>query len=88
MPEGAALDFASERFMALEAAGVAAAASAAFVLVAGGLGERLGYSGIKVALPAESATGRCFLQVYIEHILALQVGTGGCSEWVVGGRGW
>ena len=39
-----------------------AAADAAFVLVAGGLGERLGYSGIKLALPSESATGTCFLQ--------------------------
>jgi hypothetical protein len=30
-------------------------------------------SGIKVALPAESASGRCFLQLYIETILALEV---------------
>ncbi len=45
------------------APGVEAAADAAFVLVAGGLGERLGYSGIKLALPSESATGACFLQV-------------------------
>ena len=43
--------------------GVKAAGSAAFVLVAGGLGERLGYSGIKLALPVESASGKCFLQV-------------------------
>ena len=44
-------------------AGVKAAAHAAFVLVAGGLGERLGYSGIKLALPADSARNACFLQV-------------------------
>ena len=44
-------------------AGVKAAAQAAFVLVAGGLGERLGYSGIKLALPVDSASGKCFLQV-------------------------
>ena len=43
--------------------GVEAAGSAAFVLVAGGLGERLGYSGIKLALPADSARGACYLQV-------------------------
>jgi UDP-sugar pyrophosphorylase len=48
------------------------AGEAGYVLVAGGLGERLGYSGIKVALPAESASGICFLQLYIEYILALQ----------------
>ena len=33
------------------------------MLVAGGLGERLGYSGIKLALPSDSARGACFLQV-------------------------
>lgn len=44
-------------------AGVEASREAAFVLVAGGLGERLGYSGIKIALPAELASGKCFLQV-------------------------
>ncbi len=130
VPEGERLDFASDRFMELEAKGLGAVARAAFVLVAGGLGERLGYSGewwgvavglqwelgfrkkvqglhvhrerrgfarrtrltpcnntrvcararcettgIKVALPAESASGRGFLQLYVEFILALQVGT-------------
>lgn len=45
---------------------------AAFILVAGGLGERLGYSGIKVALPTETATGTSYLQLYCESILALQ----------------
>ena len=46
------------------------------MLVAGGLGERLGYSGIKVALPTESATGTCYLQLYAESILALQARAG------------
>jgi hypothetical protein len=41
-------------------------ASTAFVLVAGGLGERLGYGGIKVALPSEITTGKCYLALYIE----------------------
>ncbi|XP_065040304.1 UDP-sugar pyrophosphorylase isoform X2 [Musa acuminata AAA Group] len=58
--------------MMLEEAGVREARRAAFVLVAGGLGERLGYKGIKLALPSETTTGRCFLQHYIESILALQ----------------
>jgi UDP-sugar pyrophosphorylase len=48
VPEGEALDFGSDRFVELERGGVAAAGGCAFVLVAGGLGERLGYSGIKV----------------------------------------
>ena len=34
------------------------------MLVAGGLGERLGYSGIKLALPSDTARGACFLQVH------------------------
>ena len=72
VPEGETLDFGSEHFRELERKGVEAAGESAFVLVAGGLGERLGYSGIKVALPAESASGTCFLKLYIESILALQ----------------
>ncbi|PSC70970.1 UDP-sugar pyrophosphorylase 1 [Micractinium conductrix] len=71
VPEGEKLDFGSERFRELERAGVKAAGGCAFVLVAGGLGERLGYSGIKVAFPVESASGRPFLQLYVEHLLAL-----------------
>lgn len=46
-------------------AGVAASEHAAFVLVAGGLGERLGYSGIKVKLPVDSARSASFLQVKV-----------------------
>jgi hypothetical protein len=45
VPEGERLDFGSGRFLQLEAQGLAAAGTAAFVLVAGGLGERLGYQG-------------------------------------------
>jgi len=44
----------------------------AFVLVAGGLGERLNYKGIKVEIPFETSTYTCFLQYYIEYILAIQ----------------
>lgn len=44
----------------------------AFVLVAGGLGERLNYKGIKVEIPFETSTHTCFLQYYIEYILAIQ----------------
>ncbi len=44
----------------------------AFVLVAGGLGERLGYPGIKVAIPFDLLAHKTFLNYYIEYILALQ----------------
>ncbi|XWS21687.1 hypothetical protein CRYUN_Cryun30bG0075700 [Craigia yunnanensis] len=72
VPTGEILSFGDENFIKFEEAGVKEAQNAAFVLVAGGLGERLGYNGIKVALPAETTTGTCFLQLYIESILALQ----------------
>lgn len=72
VPSGEVLNFGDDNFVSLEAAGIKEARNAAFVLVAGGLGERLGYKGIKVALPRETTTGKCFLQHYIESILALQ----------------
>ncbi|PIN16492.1 UDP-N-acetylglucosamine pyrophosphorylase [Handroanthus impetiginosus] len=72
VPSGEALNFGDDNFVRYEEAGVREARKAAFVLVAGGLGERLGYNGIKVALPVETTTGTCFLQHYIESILALQ----------------
>ena len=43
-----------------------------FIIVAGGLGERLGYSGIKTALPCETTTNTCYLELYISQILAFQ----------------
>ncbi|KAG5067506.1 hypothetical protein GLYMA_04G245100v4 [Glycine max] len=72
VPTGETLAFGDENYIKFEEAGVLEARKAAFVLVAGGLGERLGYSGIKLALPAETTTRTCFVQNYIESILALQ----------------
>lgn len=48
VPTGENLTFADENFIKYEETGVKEAKNAAFVLVAGGLGERLGYNGIKV----------------------------------------
>ena len=72
VPHGRELLAGSAAFLAAEAEGVQAAKRAAFVLVAGGLGERLGYSGIKIALPAETLTRRSFLELYAQQILALE----------------
>lgn len=72
VPQGHRLQFGTAAWAEMEEAGLANAHGACFVLVAGGLGERLGYNGIKVALPHELATGKCYLQCYIETILALQ----------------
>lgn len=80
VPSGENLTFADENFIKYEETGVKEAKNAAFVLVAGGLGERLGYNGIKVALPSETCTGTCFLQLYMESILALQEASNRLAE--------
>ena len=48
VPSGEVLTFGDDKFMQYEELGVKEVRNAAFVLVAGGLGERLGYNGIKV----------------------------------------
>jgi len=72
VPTGTSLRFGSEEYLEHEQVGVEELDGCAFVLVAGGLGERLGFSGIKVALPYQISTGDCYLQLYIRSILALQ----------------
>eukprot|EP01017_Pseudomicrothorax_dubius_P045185 TRINITY_DN7778_c0_g1_i3.p1 TRINITY_DN7778_c0_g1~~TRINITY_DN7778_c0_g1_i3.p1 ORF type:complete len:422 (+),score=149.67 TRINITY_DN7778_c0_g1_i3:49-1266(+) len=72
VPKGESVDFRSPDFDALEKDGLAQIAHTAFVLVAGGLGERLGYNGIKIGIPIELATKTCYLQYYIDYILAFQ----------------
>eukprot|EP01060_Flectonema_neradi_P022848 TRINITY_DN31070_c0_g1_i1.p1 TRINITY_DN31070_c0_g1~~TRINITY_DN31070_c0_g1_i1.p1 ORF type:complete len:605 (+),score=140.09 TRINITY_DN31070_c0_g1_i1:40-1854(+) len=44
----------------------------AFVLVAGGLGERLGYSDIKIKIPIDTITETSFIETYISYILQWQ----------------
>lgn len=48
VPTGENLMFGDDNFTNFEEMGIKEARKAAFVVVAGGLGERLGYSGIKV----------------------------------------
>ena len=48
VPTGDVLTFGDDNFINFEGTGIREAQKAAFVLVAGGLGERLGYNGIKV----------------------------------------
>lgn len=59
-------------FQELESVGLAHAHACAFVVVAGGLGERLGYQDIKLKLPIETITHTSYLEAYIRHILTLQ----------------
>eukprot|EP00899_Mesostigma_viride_P007455 jgi/Mesvir1/16710/Mv15101-RA.1 len=72
VPKGEALTYGDDKHVHYEEVGIKEARDAAFVLVAGGLGERLGYSGIKIALMSELTTESCFLQQYIAGILALE----------------
>ncbi|MBF0243828.1 MAG: UTP--glucose-1-phosphate uridylyltransferase [Planctomycetes bacterium] len=71
VPEGICFDEIGEPFFEFERLGLERAGELAFVLVAGGLGERLGYSGIKVALPSQLLTGYSFLESFMKHIDAL-----------------
>ena len=73
IPVGIKLKTGSEDFVSLENKGIIEAGNTAYALVAGGLGERLGYSGIKIALPSEICTQKSFIQLYIENIIALQL---------------
>jgi len=72
VPDGFRIDFGSPQFLELEQMGLPEANRCGFVLVAGGMGERLGFPGIKVALSTDAATGTPFLKAYIEGILALE----------------
>lgn len=72
VPTGASMKFGSDDFLAHEKRGIAELDGCSFVLVAGGLGERLGFSGIKVALPWQTTSGQTYLELYIRSILALQ----------------
>jgi UDP-sugar pyrophosphorylase len=51
---GRVLEYASSEFIEAEEVGLSLFKDCAFVLVAGGLGERLGYAGIKLSLPVSA----------------------------------
>ena len=72
VPDGERLEYGTDAFNQAEKEGMVAVRDSAFVLVAGGLGERLGYNGIKIALPVETTTGDCYLAHYCAYIQALQ----------------
>lgn len=59
-------------FTEAEQMGLTGIKDVAFVLVAGGLGERLGYSGIKLSLETNLLTNKCYLEIYIRYIMAMQ----------------
>ena len=62
----------TEAYQRYETEGIAQAGGLGFVVPAGGLGERLGYSGVKFALPSEISSGTSVLGVYCGYIRAVQ----------------
>lgn len=61
----------SEEFFRYEKIGLEHADRLAFCLVAGGLGERLGYPSIKVGLPVETVSNMTYLEYYLRMIQAV-----------------
>ncbi|KAL1521263.1 hypothetical protein AB1Y20_020932 [Prymnesium parvum] len=70
--EGVDLQPGTPAYEQAERRGLEEAAAIGFVVPAGGLGERLGFSGVKFALPADTCSGCTVLEVYIGYILAIQ----------------
>jgi UDP-sugar pyrophosphorylase len=71
VPNGVFLKPGEQEFEEMEHEGVKELYKTGFVLIAGGLGERLGYSGIKVDLPVCTIeTDYCYLKYYAQYIHA------------------
>ncbi|POM69159.1 UDP-sugar pyrophospharylase [Phytophthora palmivora] len=68
----AVADLDSPLFAELEKNGLGNLDKCCFVIVAGGLGERLGYPEIKLRLPVETLTHTSYLEAYVHHLLAMQ----------------
>ena len=62
----------NEEFYELEKLGFNELKTSVFVLVAGGLGEHLGYKVIKIGLITELLTLRTYIELFIESILAYE----------------
>ena len=72
VPHGESLDYETTNYAELEALGKTVMKDCVFVLVAGGLGERLGYSGIKVSLESDLLSQDTYLETYVNYIRAMQ----------------
>ena len=72
VPLGFDVKVGSEQFYELDKIGFEQIENTVFVLVAGGLGERLGYPDIKIGIETELITKRKFIEIYIEYIKAFE----------------
>ena len=66
------IDIGSEEFYELDQLGFDQLKDTVFTLVAGGLGERLGYKGIKIGLQNELITLRTYIDVYTDFMKAYE----------------
>ena len=66
------IEIGTPEFFELDELGFNQLKDTVFVLVAGGLGERLGYSGIKIGLQNDLITLRTYIEVYIDFIKAYE----------------
>ena len=74
IPTGFYLQPGTQQFDDLEEAGLSEVAKMGIVLIAGGLGERLGFSSIKISLPVITIFGEnyTYLKYYADYALALK----------------
>ena len=73
VPEGIYLQPGETSFDEMESAGEKELEKLCFVLIAGGLGERLGFSGIKVSLPVVTIEPNySYLKFYAQYALACE----------------
>jgi UDP-sugar pyrophosphorylase len=73
IPEGTNIKVGDSDYFDLESLGFEQLQYASFVLVAGGLGERLGYDDIKIGIPTELITKRIFFEVYVDYLKAYEL---------------
>lgn len=62
----------TDELLSDEQAGLQVGNKTVFVIVAGGVGDRLGYPGIKVGVPMDISSQKTFLQYYCEYIKTIQ----------------
>ena len=73
VPEGVSLQPGSSEMNEMEELGLKELPNLGIVLIAGGLGERLGYSGIKIDLPVSVIEDDySYLKYYVQYIHAIR----------------
>lgn len=72
VPEVVNLEIGSDDFKKYEEHGFSVLKNVAFVLVAGGLGERLAFEGIKIGIELSMASKITFFQLYTSYIMEYQ----------------